>query len=119
LSCLQRARLLGDFLVVGLNSDSSVRLNKGNARPIIHQTNRAQLLAGLTSVDMVVLFDQLTPEELIRCLSPDVLVKGSDYEASAIAGAEFVQESGGRVVTLPLVPGLSTTNILSRVSDVS
>jgi D-beta-D-heptose 7-phosphate kinase/D-beta-D-heptose 1-phosphate adenosyltransferase len=113
LSCLERARELGDMLVVALNSDASVRLNKGTSRPIIRQGDRAALLAGLACVDVVVIFDELTPETLIRHLEPDVLVKGSDYAVSEIAGAEFVQGRGGRVVTLPLVPGLSTTGILA------
>jgi D-beta-D-heptose 7-phosphate kinase/D-beta-D-heptose 1-phosphate adenosyltransferase len=117
LSCLERARELGDLLVVALNSDASVRLNKGASRPIIGQDDRAALLAGLACVDVVVTFDEVTPELLIRHLEPDVLVKGSDYAVSEIAGAEFVESRGGRVVTLPLVPGLSTTGILARGSQ--
>jgi D-beta-D-heptose 7-phosphate kinase / D-beta-D-heptose 1-phosphate adenosyltransferase len=115
LSCLERARQLGDFLVVGLNSDHSVKLNKGSARPIIEEKNRAALLAGLACVDMVVLFDDLTPELLVRHLAPDVLVKGGDYDPRTMAGADFVRERGGQVVTLPLVPGLSTTRILGNI----
>ena len=114
LSCLERARQLGDFLVVGLNSDHSVNLNKGSARPIIQEKNRAALLAGLSCVDLIVLFDELTPESLVRHLSPDVLVKGGDYSAETMAGAEYVRSCGGRVVTIPLLPGLSTTGILNK-----
>jgi D-beta-D-heptose 7-phosphate kinase/D-beta-D-heptose 1-phosphate adenosyltransferase len=114
LSCLERARALGDVLVVGLNSDASVKANKGEARPIIGQSDRSALLAGLACVDLVVVFDEQTPEALIRRLEPDVLVKGSDYAPGAIAGADFVRSRGGQVVTLPLVPGLSTTSILAR-----
>ncbi|HVX58996.1 MAG TPA: bifunctional heptose 7-phosphate kinase/heptose 1-phosphate adenyltransferase [Pirellulales bacterium] len=113
LSCLERARALGDFLVVGLNSDLSVRANKGPARPVISQDYRAALLAGLACVDLIVIFDEERPEQLVRCLAPDVLAKGSDYANQPIAGAEFVISQGGQVVTLPLEPGLSTTRILS------
>ena len=113
LTSLQGAKRLGDLLVVGLNSDSSVRGLKGDSRPVISQENRASLLAGLACVDIVVLFDQPTPEALIELLEPDVLVKGGDYTLDQIAGADFVRKRGGQVVALPLVPGLSTTRILS------
>ncbi len=112
LSCLEQARELGDILVVGLNSDISVQLNKGTTRPIIGQANRAALLAGLECVDAVVLFDELTPENLVRLLAPDVLAKGGDYEPDAIAGADFVRARGGTVAIIPLIDGLSTTGIL-------
>lgn len=112
LSCLERARRLGDLLVVGLNSDASVKLNKGPSRPIIREDLRAALLAGLACVDIVVLFDELTPEHLVRALSPDALVKGGDYQDKAIAGADFVRERGGEVILLPLVDGLSSSSII-------
>jgi D-beta-D-heptose 7-phosphate kinase / D-beta-D-heptose 1-phosphate adenosyltransferase len=114
LACLEGSKRLGDLLVVGLNSDASVRGLKGDSRPVIDQENRASLLAGLACVDVVVIFDEPTPEELIRELEPDVLVKGGDYTVDQIAGAEFVQARGGRVVTIPLVQGMSTTSILER-----
>ena len=114
LACLEGSKRLGDLLVVGLNSDASVRRLKGDTRPVIDQENRASLLAGLACVDVVVIFDEPTPEELIRELEPDVLVKGGDYTLDQIAGAEFVQAKGGRVVTIPLVQGMSTTSILER-----
>lgn len=114
LASLEGSKRLGDLLIVGLNSDASVRGLKGESRPINAQENRASLLAGLACIDMVVVFDEPTPEELIRCLGPDVLVKGGDYAVDQIAGAGFVRARGGQVVTLPLVPGLSTTRILSR-----
>ncbi|MDG3008119.1 D-glycero-beta-D-manno-heptose 1-phosphate adenylyltransferase [Paludisphaera mucosa] len=114
LSCLEGAKRLGDLLVVGLNSDSSIRGLKGPARPVIRQDDRASLLAGLACVDVVVLFDDPTPVALIRMFEPDVLVKGGDYTIDQIAGADLVLERGGRVVALPLVPGLSTTAILDR-----
>ncbi len=113
LSCLERSRQLGDMLVVGLNSDSSVRALKGPSRPVISHDHRAALLAGLACVDVVVVFDEERPEALVRHLMPDILVKGSDYAVEQIAGAEFVISRGGKVITLPLVPGLSTTEILA------
>jgi D-beta-D-heptose 7-phosphate kinase/D-beta-D-heptose 1-phosphate adenosyltransferase len=114
LASLEGAKRLGDLLVVGLNSDASVRELKGDSRPVIDQENRASLLAGLACVDVVVIFDEPTPDELIRELEPDVLAKGGDYAPDQIAGADFVLSRGGRVVTIPLVPGLSTTTILER-----
>jgi D-beta-D-heptose 7-phosphate kinase/D-beta-D-heptose 1-phosphate adenosyltransferase len=116
LYCLEQARRLGDLLVVGLNSDHSVRLNKESSRPIIPEAQRAALLAGLACVDLVVLFDELTPADLVRHLEPDVLVKGGDYAPDAIAGADFVRERGGVVTTIPLMPGLSTTAILGKLT---
>ena len=116
LSCLDRAKRLGDILVVGLNSDASVRLNKGSSRPIIEQDQRASLLAGLACVDLVVIFDEETPELLIRHLNPDVLVKGGDYDPETISGSEYIRGRGGRVVIMPLVEGLSTTAILQSGS---
>lgn len=114
LASLEQARQLGHFLAVGLNSDISVRLNKGPSRPVISQEHRAALLAGLACVDLVVVFDEERPEALIRHLAPDILVKGNDYAPHEIAGAEFVIGRGGRVVTLPLIAGLSSTNLLRR-----
>jgi D-beta-D-heptose 7-phosphate kinase/D-beta-D-heptose 1-phosphate adenosyltransferase len=114
LASLEGARRLGDLLVVGLNSDASVRGLKGDARPVLCQEDRASLLAGLACVDAVVIFDEPTPEALIRELEPDVLAKGGDYTTDQIAGADFVIARGGQVVTIPLVPGLSTTAILDR-----
>jgi D-beta-D-heptose 7-phosphate kinase/D-beta-D-heptose 1-phosphate adenosyltransferase len=111
---LEQSRRLGDFLVVGLNSDASVRGIKGPGRPVVVQGHRAALLAGLACVDAVVLFEETTPEELVRRLEPDVLVKGGDYDIANIAGGSFVRQRGGEVVTLPLVDGLSTTSILKK-----
>lgn len=109
------ARALGDALVVGLNSDASVRrLGKGADRPVNPEEDRALVLAGLAAVDAVVLFEEDTPRALIAALLPDVLVKGSDYTVDEIAGAEEVRAAGGRVETIPLVPGRSTTSILER-----
>jgi rfaE bifunctional protein nucleotidyltransferase chain/domain len=113
---LARARALGDLLVVGVNTDASVRrLGKGSDRPVNPQDDRAYVLAGLFSVDYVTLFDEDTPRELISALRPDVLVKGGDYTRDTIVGADEVEAAGGRVETIPLVPGRSTTSILQRV----
>lgn len=112
---LHRASLLGDILVVGLNSDASIRRLKGSSRPVNPQDDRALVLAGLASVAHVVIFDQDTPLELITALQPDVLVKGGDWPVESIVGREIVLARGGRVLSLDLVPGHSTTSILERI----
>lgn len=112
---LEQARALGDLLVVGLNRDASVREAKGGARPIVPEDERAELLAALQAVDFVVLFGEPTPRELISRLLPDVLVKGSDWGATEIVGREEVEGAGGRVVSVPLEPGYSTTSILEKI----
>lgn len=113
---LEAARALGDVLVVGLNTDASVRrLGKGTDRPVNTEAARARVLAGLAAVDAVVPFDEDTPLELIRELGPDVLVKGADYSRERIVGADFVEARGGRVVRVPLVPDTSTTRIVERL----
>jgi len=114
---LAEARALGDFLIVGLNSDISARKLKGPARPINGELDRAVVLLALRSVDAVVLFDEDTPEELIREIRPTILVKGSDYEISQIAGAEFVQSKGGKVLTIPFRDGYSTTSMIKRAAE--
>jgi D-beta-D-heptose 7-phosphate kinase/D-beta-D-heptose 1-phosphate adenosyltransferase len=114
---LVQARALGDLLVVGLNSDDSVRRLKGTRRPLVAEEDRATVLAGLRSVDAVTVFDEDTPLELIRELLPDVLVKGGDYDLGGIVGQEVVEQAGGDVRVLPLVEGYSTTNILNRLKE--
>lgn len=112
---LEDARALGDFLVVGLNSDASVARLKGVTRPLQDEAARAAVLLGLRSVDAVVRFDEDTPLELIKALRPDILVKGGDYTADTVVGRDLVEASGGRVVILPFIPGHSTSRIEQRV----
>lgn len=114
ISLLERARSLGDLLILALNSDSSVRLSKGPSRPFYSETDRVYLATQLEAVDAVVLFDEPTPRELITELLPDVLVKGADW-SHFVAGREEVEASGGTVVNLPLEAGFSTTDIAARV----
>jgi D-beta-D-heptose 7-phosphate kinase/D-beta-D-heptose 1-phosphate adenosyltransferase len=113
---LQAARNLGDVLVVGVNSDSSVRtLDKGTDRPIVPDAQRAEVLAALACVDYVVIFPEPDPGALIATLQPDILVKGGDWPVDRIVGRETVEARGGRVQTIPLVPGVSTTTLVQRI----
>jgi D-beta-D-heptose 7-phosphate kinase/D-beta-D-heptose 1-phosphate adenosyltransferase len=112
---LENARSFGDVLIVGINSDESVRRIKGEARPINSLTDRMTVLAALRVVDHVISFDEDTPIVLIESLVPDVLVKGGDYTRDTIVGAEIVERHGGRVEVVPLVRGRSTTSIINRV----
>jgi len=113
----EQARQLGDALIVGLNSDSSVRQLKGPTRPVIPEQERAEILSALEAVDAVIIFNELTPREVIARLLPDVLVKGGDWAGDQIVGREEVEAAGGRVVSIPLVPGYSTTTILRKIRD--
>lgn len=112
---LEKARSLGDVLVVGLNSDCSVKEIKGNDRPINSQKDRAKVLAGLSSVDYITIFDEPTPEELIKELEPGLLVKGGDWGMNDIIGGSFVRSIGGKVVTVPFVNGYSTTSVIKKM----
>ena len=112
---LQAARALGDLLIVGLNADESVRRNKGPDRPIIAETERAELLASLACVDAVVIFREDIPDDIIRLVQPDILVKGADWAADQIVGRDTVEARGGRVVRMPVEPGFSTTSIVERI----
>lgn len=112
---LEAARAAGDTLVVGLNDDASVRRLKGPARPINPAADRAEVLAGLRAVDLVVLFAQDTPAELIARLVPDVLVKGGDYTEETIVGAETVKAAGGQVRIIPLLEGRATTQLVNKI----
>ena len=112
---LAESKRLGDVLVVGLNSDESVRRLKGPERPVLSERDRAEVLGGLDSVDFVAIFGEDTPEELIRLVRPDVLVKGGDYTESTVVGAPFVRAYGGEVVLIPLVEGRSTSSMVARM----
>ena len=114
---LEKSREKGDFLVIGLNTDASVKRLKGNNRPINDEISRARVLAGLGFVDLVVLFHEDTPYELIKALKPNVLVKGKDYEISNIVGADIVLENGGKVETIELTEGLSTTSVIDKIKN--
>ncbi len=112
---LTRARKLGDVLVVGLNTDASVKQNKGTLRPIIPYKYRAKMLIALKAVDYVVPLEEKTPAELIEIIRPDILVKGADYKLAEIVGADYVLARGGTVVRMKLVKGLSTSWIMERI----
>lgn len=112
---LQQARALGDALIVGVNSDRSVRAIKGPTRPITSEDERAELIAALACVDAAVVFDEDTPWQLIAALQPDVLVKGADWAEDAIVGREIVEARGGRVVRVPIESGYATTSIIDRI----
>ncbi|HOU36229.1 MAG TPA: D-glycero-beta-D-manno-heptose 1-phosphate adenylyltransferase [Candidatus Omnitrophota bacterium] len=115
-SYLESARNKGDVLVVGINSDSSVRRLKGRRRPVVSQARRAEVVAALESVDYVVIFPEDTPERLILALRPDVLVKGGDWKIKDIVGSRFVLENGGHVCSIKFVKGLSTTSLIRKIS---
>ena len=115
---LEAARALGNVLVVGLNGDESVRTLKGEGRPVIPATERAEILAGFECVDAVVIFEELTPRETVTALLPDVLVKGGDWPGNQIVGREEVEAAGGRVVLVEVVPGYSTSEMLERIKRV-
>jgi D-beta-D-heptose 7-phosphate kinase/D-beta-D-heptose 1-phosphate adenosyltransferase len=112
---LEKARSLGDVLIVGVNSDRSVREVKGPGRPILPEEERAEILAALECVDAVVIFDEPTPRETIAALLPDILVKGGDWASDEIVGRAEVEAAGGKVVSIPVVAGFSTTAILEKI----
>ncbi|HQP91172.1 MAG TPA: D-glycero-beta-D-manno-heptose 1-phosphate adenylyltransferase [Candidatus Omnitrophota bacterium] len=112
---LAQARSKGDILVVGLNSDSSIRRLKGKTRPVNNQNDRAKVLAGLEAVDYIVLFSQDTPYDLIKTIRPDILVKGGDWKKKDIIGSDIVGSYGGKTITVPYLPNRSTTSILKKI----
>ena len=114
---LQAARSEGDVLVVGINSDRSVRANKGPSRPIVPEHERAEVLEALACVDAVVVFDEETPAAIIEALQPDVLVKGADWAADAVVGRDTVEARGGKVVRMPIESGWSTSAIIERAKS--
>ena len=114
---LERAKNLGDFLVVGLNSDRSVRKLKGKNRPVNSQNDRALVLAGLSAVDCILIFDEETPLNLIKKVQPHILVKGADWSVNSIAGAKEVKSWGGKVKLIPLLKGRSSSGILKKIKS--
>ena len=114
---LTAARREGDLLVVGLNSDRSVQRIKGPARPLVPQQQRSEVLAGLWCVDFIVIFNEPDPLQVIQSLRPDVLVKGDDWPDDRIIGADVVTSGGGKVVRIPVVPGISTSRIIERIAQ--
>lgn len=114
---LKKAKALGDILVVGLNSDESVKRLKGLSRPVNDVSDRAEMLAELPFINYITIFGEETPAELIKTLKPDMLVKGGDWKARDIAGGRFVESHGGRVVTIPFVKGYSTTSLINRMKN--
>ena len=115
ISYLKEAKTLGDILIVGLNSDKSVRRLKGVDRPVISEQDRAYVLANIKPVDYVVMFDEDTPYELIKEIKPDILVKGADYEGKSIAGSDIVESSGGKTVLINFIEGKSTSGIIKKI----
>ncbi len=114
---LQDAKAKGDILIVGINSDSSVRRLKGDKRPIVSQKDRASVIAGLASVDFVTFFSEDTPFKLIARLKPDILVKGADWNKDKIIGADLVRGWGGKVLAIRLAPGRSTSNLIKKIAQ--
>ena len=118
LTYLEEARNLGDVLIVGVNSDASVKVNKGDKRPINSQKNRAEMLSGLKFVDYTVIFDEKTPEKLLDLLKPDIHVKGGDYKKEDLPETKIVEKNGGEVKILSFVDSFSTTDIINKIIDV-
>ena len=116
---LLHARSLGDALIVGLNADASVRRNKGRERPINPQEERAEVLEALACVDAVVLFEEDTPDRIIKAIQPDILVKGADWGENAIVGRDTVEARGGKVVRVPIEQGFSTTEIIRKIRELA
>lgn len=117
-SYLEQARSLGDLLVLGLNSDESIKQLKGKNRPIVPEVERAKVLAGLESISYICIFEEDTPIELIKALKPDILVKGGDWKAEDIVGSDIVLKKGGEVKSLSFIQGASTTNIIGKIVSI-
>lgn len=115
---LQKAKTLGDYLLVGINSDSSIRELKGNSRPINNETYRAEVLAALSCVDIVTIFNEKTAEKLLEIVKPNIYVKGEDYNLDNLPEAKLVKSLGGKVIQIPNVPGYSTTEIIKKLKKV-
>ena len=115
---LAQAADYGDLLIVGLNSDKSVKKIKGNNRPVQDEKTRAEILAALEFINYVIIFDEETPEQLIKLIKPNILIKGGDYKISEIVGGDFVISNGGRVVTIDFIKGHSTTDIINKIKNI-
>ena len=113
---LSKAKLFGDILVVGLNSDKSVKKLKGKERPFINESDRSKILLSLKYVDHVIIFDELTPKDIIEKIKPDTLVKGGDYKVNDIVGSKFVKDSGGRVEIVKFLEGYSSSNYIDNIN---
>jgi rfaE bifunctional protein nucleotidyltransferase chain/domain len=114
---LRQARACGDVLIVGINSDESVKQIKGSTRPVLPESDRCELLGAMEMVDFVILFNESDPYDLIAAIQPDVLVKGGDWNSEKIIGADLVEEAGGSVVVVPYIKGFSTTEIIERIRN--
>jgi rfaE bifunctional protein nucleotidyltransferase chain/domain len=114
---LREARACGDVLIVGINSDESIKQIKGPARPVLPEPDRCELLGAMEMVDFVILFNEPDPYDLIAAIHPDVLVKGGDWNSEKIIGADLVEEEGGRVVVVPYLKGFSTTELIGRIRN--
>lgn len=115
---LEKARNLGDKLILGLNTDASVKRLKGETRPVVNEYARSRMMAAFEFIDAVILFDEPTPLEVIQEIQPDILVKGDDYAVETIVGADFVMGKGGEVKTIPLVKGYSTTSLIEKIKQI-
>ena len=113
---LSKAKLFGDILIVGLNSDKSVKKLKGKERPFINESDRSKILLSLKYVDYVIIFDELTPRDIIEKIKPDTLVKGGDYKVNDIVGSKFVKDSGGRVEIVKFLEGYSSSNYIDNIN---
>ncbi|MBN1114365.1 MAG: D-glycero-beta-D-manno-heptose 1-phosphate adenylyltransferase [Oligoflexia bacterium] len=114
---LEKAKKLGDVLIVGVNSDKSIKRIKGDKRPVVTQENRIRLLSSIAFIDYITVFEEDTPLELIKKIRPHVLVKGSDWKDKGVVGGDFVKSTGGRVELIELLPGISTSSIIERILD--
>lgn len=114
---LEKAKKLGDILIVGINSDSSVKKLKGKGRPIVNEKQRSYLISGLACVDFCVIFNEETPIKVIKAIKPDIIVKGSDYKKNQVVGKDIVESYGGKVKIINLLPGLSTTYLIKKINE--
>lgn len=114
---LQKAKTFGDMLVVGINSDKSIRTNKGDSRPINNESHRIEVIASLSCVDIVTIFDELTAEKFLELIKPDIYVKGSDYNLEDLPEAKLVRKYNGKVIGIPIVPNQSTTSVIDKIKQ--